>query len=190
MTILRLKPAMASHRGLRRRTNEDAVGAEYPDTPQPLMQYGALFMVADGVGGMSDGDQASQLAISQMTRHYYGGSSAEETSRRLLHAAEATNRAILQKLNQNAATTLIAAVIQEAKLTAISVGDSLLFHIHDGEIEQLNELDVLHDGSADDGALTKVIGYREILETPIIERTLHPGEAILLCTDGLTRYLN
>ncbi len=190
MSILRLKPAMASHRGLRRRTNEDAVGAEYPNTQSVLSQYGALFMVADGVGGMSDGDQASQLAISQMTRHYYGGSSTEETSRLLLRAAEATNRAILQKLHQQAATTLVAVVIQEEQLTAISVGDSLLFHIHNGKIEQLNELDVLQDGSADDGALTKVIGYREIVETEVIQRTVQPGDVVLLCTDGLTRYLD
>jgi protein phosphatase len=189
MTIFRLTPAMASHRGLRRRTNEDAAGAEYPDTPQQLTQYGALFMVADGVGGLADGDQASQLAISQMTRHYYGSATDASPSERLQWAAQASNRTILQKLNQQAATTLAAVVIRDSQLTAISIGDSLIFHIHNGRIEQINEVDVLRDGSSDDGALTKVLGYREILEVNPFERRIAPGDAILLCTDGLTRYL-
>lgn len=189
MTILRLTPAMASHRGLRRRTNEDAAGAEYPDTPQQLGQYGALFMVADGVGGLADGDQASQLAITQMTRQYFSSAPDETPAQRLRRATEGSNRTILQKLNQQAATTLAAAVIREDRLTAVSVGDSLVFHIHNGRIEQINEVDVLRDGSSDDGALTRVLGYREILEVETIEREVVPGDAVLLCTDGLTRYL-
>lgn len=189
MKLLRLRPAMGTHRGMRRKLNEDAVGLHYPASAQTMQQYGALLVVADGVGGLTAGDRASQMAVEQFIAHYYKSDIQASIAEHLLHTTQRVNNAILNGLQKQAATTLVAAVIHGSELSAVSLGDSLLFHLHQGQIEQLNEVDVLDDDSSDAGALTKVIGYRELPELPVLHRSLSPGDQVLLCTDGLTRYV-
>lgn len=71
MTLFRLTPALATHRGQRRRHNEDAVAYIYPDDPAILRDYGAIFLLADGVGGLRNGQEYSQKAVQAICDHYY-----------------------------------------------------------------------------------------------------------------------
>jgi serine/threonine protein phosphatase PrpC len=190
MTLLRLTPAVATHRGMRRRHNEDAVGYEYPIEPAKLQTYGALFVVADGVGGLAAGDKASTMAVEQLLQRYYAGSPSVSTEERLAAAIQEVNLAVFKTLNRKGATTMVAVVITGEDLVAASVGDSLIFLIQGEKVTQLNTEDVLHSDDAEDGALTKAIGYREDLEIETISGTLKPDDKILLCSDGLTRYLD
>lgn len=189
MTLLRLTPAMATHRGMRRRNNEDSVGYEYPSDLNTLQSYGALFVVADGVGGLAAGDQASQMAVEKLIQHYYGGDPDISAELRLAKAFHKTNADVFHSLNREAATTLVAVLIIADQLIAASVGDSIIYRIRDGNIEQLNEEDVLHSDDKQDGALTKAIGYRENLEVETISGVAQEGDKFLLCSDGITRYL-
>ena len=190
MTLLKLTPAMGTHRGMRRKRNEDAVGYQYPDDPSTLDQYGALFIVADGVGGLPDGDKASSLAVDSLIEHYYAGDADQDAETRLALAIQQVNDAIFKQLKKQGATTIIAVVITGETLIAGAVGDSLVFRVREDNITQLNIEDVLHDEqSVDDGALTKAIGYREEVDVQTISGTVATGDKILMCSDGLTRYL-
>ncbi len=189
MTLLRLTPATATHRGMRRRHNEDAVGYEYPADINTLQSYGALFIVADGVGGLSSGDKASQMTVQHLIKHYYAGDVSISSEERLVQAIQKVNTDVFTELNQSGATTLVAALIINDTMIIASAGDSQIFHIDDGSIKQLNEEDVLQTDDADNGALTKAIGYRESIEIETIRITLQAKDKILLCSDGLTRYL-
>lgn len=192
MTLLRLTPAMGTHVGMRRRHNEDSIGYRYPDAADVLQHTGALFVIADGVGGLSAGERASSLAVERLTKYYYGADSRIMAEERLATAVQKTNHDVYQLLNdpgKPAATTLVAIVVLNNQLLAVSVGDSQIFLIRDGEITQINEVDVLSDGSEEDGALTKAVGYHETVEVETISGTVEPNDILILCSDGLTRYL-
>ena len=189
MTLLRLAPALATHRGMRRKHNEDAAGYHYPSDIETLRSYGALFIVADGVGGLSAGDKASQMTVDTLIEFYYGSDSNLSIEQRLAESIQDVNSRVFTTLKREGATTLVVVVILEDRLVAASAGDSQIFRLADGEIGQINEEDVLHSNDADDGALTKAIGYREDIEIETISGTIKPGDQILLCSDGLTRYL-
>jgi serine/threonine protein phosphatase PrpC len=190
MTLLRLTPAIATHRGMRRRHNEDSVDYEYPTDLNKLQTYGALFVVADGVGGLSAGDQASQMAVKKLIQHYYAGNPDSSVEANLASAFHLSNTDVFNALKREAATTLIAVVIKEKQVVAASIGDSLIYRIRDGKIEQLNEEDVIHSDDEQNGALTKAIGYREELELETMSSIVQSGDRFLLCSDGVTRYLD
>jgi protein phosphatase len=189
MTLLQLTPAMATHRGMRRRHNEDSVGYEYPTDLSKLQSYGALFVVADGVGGLSAGEQASQMAVEKLIEYYYNASPLISAEQRLALAFQRTNADVFRILKREAATTMVAIAIIDNQLIAASVGDSLIYRIRGDKIDQLNEEDVVHSDDDQNGALTKAIGYREELELETIRGTLQSNDRILLCSDGITRYL-
>ncbi len=190
MTVLRLIPAVATHRGMRRRHNEDAVGYHYPSDINLLSTHGTLFIVADGVGGLSAGDEASQMTVKELIREYYDRSIESSIEDHLVSAIQAVNTIVFETLNRKGATTLVVVVIHNEQLIAASVGDSQIFHIRNEIIKQLNEEDVLHSNDADNGALTKAIGYRESLDIEAINLDLVADDQILLCSDGLTRYVD
>jgi protein phosphatase len=101
------------------------------------------------------------------------------------------------------ATTMVAAVIRGAELTIANVGDSRAYLMRDNAIRQITEDHSLVAGLLADGIITpeealhhpqrNVILY-SLGSAPhepridIFPITLRPGDVILLCTDGLTRY--
>lgn len=190
MTHLRLTPAMASHRGMRRRNNEDAIGYDYPSDTSILTTYGSLFIVADGVGGLPSGEEASRMAVDQLKRRFYGSVDDMPPVERLEAAVKQVNRDVYQSFKRNGATTLVVVAVLDGHYIAASVGDSQIFRIRAGEITQLNTEDVMHSNDQNNGALTKAIGYREELDFDILEGELQPNDILVLCSDGLTRYVN
>ena len=190
MTLLRLTPATATHRGMRRRHNEDAVGYEYPADSNLLRSHGALFVVADGVGGLSAGDRASRMTVEHLIKHYYESDADSDVEQRLVQAIRQVNDDVYRELNPEGATTLVVALIINDRLIVASAGDSQIFHIADDVAKQLNKEDVFHSDDEDDGSLTKAIGYRETIDIETLSITLQAGDKILLCSDGLTRYLD
>lgn len=190
MTLLRLNPAMGTHRGMRRKHNEDAIGYEYPTTFDQLQEYGAIFVVADGVGGLEDGEQASHLAVDLMPKEYYATDAQLSTEARLVQAVQAVNTEVFAQHKGKSATTLIAAVITGEHLVAVSVGDSMIYHLWGDQMTRINELDVQAYGPKQEELLTKALGYRETLTVEPIKRLVAPGDALLLCSDGLSRYVD
>ncbi|MEL6307760.1 MAG: protein phosphatase 2C domain-containing protein, partial [Chloroflexota bacterium] len=190
MTHLRLTPAMASHRGMRRRNNEDAIGYDYPSDTDVLTTYGALFIVADGVGGLPSGEEASRMAVEQLKRRFYGSVDDMPPAERLEATVKQVNRDVYNAFKRQGATTLVTTAVLEDRYIAVSVGDSQIFRIRAGEITQLNTEDVMHSNDSNNGALTKAIGYRENLDFEILEGELQPDDIIVLCSDGLTRYVS
>ncbi|MGJ3238098.1 MAG: PP2C family protein-serine/threonine phosphatase [Anaerolineae bacterium] len=189
MTLLQLTPAIATHRGMRRRYNEDAIGYRYPPDADLLSTHGALFVVADGVGGLAHGDEASQMTVEQVIEQYYASDPELSVEQRLTNTIEHVNGAVYRQFQQRGATTLVVAVILGDQLVTASAGDSQIFHIEGDAIAQLNDADVLQSDDGNNGALTKAIGYREEIAVTINRRAVHTGERVLLCSDGLTRYI-
>lgn len=191
MTLLRITPALATHRGMRRKQNEDAVGYEYPTSLEHLQAYGVLFVVADGVGGLAAGDRASQLAVEQLKHHYYSSPANLALEERLVSAVQQTNSDVHNRLDKQGATTLVAVVIRNKEMVAATVGDSLIFLIRQQALEQLNEVDILENAQTEQerSILTKAVGYQDQVDVQTISGVLEAGDRLLLCSDGLTRFV-
>ena len=58
MSMFRLEVGQVTDVGRKRTANEDNLGLYVPDDPELLDQIGALFVVADGMGGHAKGEVA------------------------------------------------------------------------------------------------------------------------------------
>src|SRR5215213_10954833 len=88
--------SVQTDKGCVREINEDSGRMVRPSDPALLASKGTLLVVADGMGGHSAGEVASQMAADVVCRLYYSSSEApaealrrsvEEANRRIHHAA-------------------------------------------------------------------------------------------------------
>lgn len=135
-------------KGLRRRLNEDSYVCR-PDV--------GLFLVADGMGGESCGDVASQLTATvfknSITPYLIDEEATipfEHTNENDLlmnamgHAAEQTNQAVLRSVKESPScrgmgSTLTAAILHEGLIYIVHVGDSRLYEYENGYLDLITE---------------------------------------------------
>jgi protein phosphatase len=166
-----------------------------------------VYAVADGCGGIPHGDQASLLTI-QMIQNFYD----EAVFRGDLFIKEMfgeINRAVFQeghRLNADLgmATTLTMAQIVDNMLVIGHVGDSVVYLYRAGTLRQLTAEHTLKAAvcatlspeecenvpEALGHTLTRCIGHKPTVDVDVLEMPLQPGDRVLLCTDGVTKYLD
>jgi protein phosphatase len=209
-------PGNAQHIGARS-SQQDSFGFGNLDDQLFLAHGGFVAVVCDGMGGMEHGDVASRTAVRVFLDAYQRKTPEESIPAALERSVrEANDRVVEIAHNLGAAesigTTLIAAVLVDSgfgkAMYFISVGDSGLFHVSDGQIQTVNRPHVfanILDSAVTRGAmskeqallhperesLTSFIGV-EVLEE--IDRNVDPwplvdGDSILLASDGLFKTL-
>src|SRR4030095_957449 len=100
---------------------------------------GALFIVADGMGGLGGGDVASQYAIDEFVRRYYGTVTTEkEVGARFQIALEAATVKVREqapRLGLPRIGSTAAGVVLEASGRAMifNVGDCRVYRIRNGK---------------------------------------------------------
>lgn len=188
--------------GCVRAHNEDAVGVD-PDL--------GLVVVADGIGGARAGEVASRLAVDTIVarlRHHTLAATDTDNLRSLTAwlAAEA-NRAVWQLSRSDPAyagmgTTVVMGITGRDWLAYANVGDSRLYRLRCGCLEQLShdhslvqELVDLGDyRTREDARLAGISGHiltRALGSSPEVSvysgvTDLKTGDLYLFCTDGLT----
>jgi protein phosphatase len=194
----------------RRPTNEDALGSRIPEAEEDAARRGALFAIADGVGGHSiDGDSAgrtaSQAAIATLFAEYYSPLAPGRIEDALRKAAEACNLNLMALARGARAgpprlqTTLTAIAIAGAQAYIVHVGDSRAYLLRDCQLRQLT---VDHTEAAEllnlrliteeqarvhprRGVLTRAVGARAILRPDFLRVALVAGDRFVVCSDGL-----
>jgi len=166
-----------------------------------------LFLVADGMGGETAGDEASRLAVETLQevltpeRLSAADRSLEETLR---EALEAANEAVLDAARSlvgraRMGTTAALAVVREGVVHISHVGDSRVYLIRDGKAVSLTRDHSTVMALVDAGhltleqarthplrnELTQCLGVNERVNPDYCALRLRPGDRILLCTDGL-----
>lgn len=203
----RLQIAQNTDIGCKRAINEDNLTSVLPEDPQILQDQGALFVVADGMGGHAQGDRASEIAVNTVREVYYQDPQPEKATA-LIHSLKQANMAIYQEsLAHNGGvesktsmgTTCIAAVLQDKALTVANVGDSRAYVIHEGQIRQISQDHSWVAEQVRSGQMTpeearyhekrnviyRSLGTQPEVEIDVFEETLAEGDALIFCTDGL-----
>jgi serine/threonine protein phosphatase PrpC len=202
----------ATHVGRVRRRNEDSAlvitAATLGDTTLP--PYG-LFIVADGMGGHSEGQQASQMAARIVARDVMGkifppflsiGSS--EPSQPVQVILESSLQAAnweVQASNPESGTTVTAALVLGERLYVAHVGDSRAYLFRDGEsppelltldhsfVQRLQDTGQITAQEAAShpqrNILYRAVGQGERLEVDTFSRPFPRRSWLLLCSDGL-----
>ncbi len=196
-----------SHMGRKPRNNEDYVAFHVPAKEKDRIEQGALFIIADGVGGAEAGEFASQYAAEKVIFEYYKHSTLP-VSERLVTAIHQANRDIFTHALDNApeggmATTLVAALLVKNKLYVANVGDSRAYLLTNAGIRQISNDhnlvgEMVSSGVMSEAAarsltvknqLTRSIGGGLDVKVDLFgPLPIQQGDRILLCTDGLTRY--
>jgi len=190
-----------------RKMNQDHLGS-WPEL--------GLFVVADGMGGHNAGEVASHLAV-ETIRSFIAESAASADItwpfgievknsidlNRLTTAVRLANRKIYHEGTKSPdlngmGTTVVAALVAGDRITLVSVGDSRIYRMRSGTLEQLTRDDtwlasVLGEKQAEDAdpqhplrhVLTSVVGTRDDVKPGSREEQLVAGDRFVLCTDGI-----
>lgn len=204
MPVFPPRIAYHSERG-RRYRNEDMYGIPQPLLNRPLDERGLglparttddyqtkgyLFLLADGVGGVIGGERASRVAITEVHRRYYADPSNDILTS-LRRVIQATNRQLHQALHLAGyppplVTTLVAVVSHETTLYFATVGDSSVYYLDNQSITHLGWV----ERASPARYLTRGLGRTP--QVTVTQRRLQviSGARILLCSDGLSRYVD
>lgn len=176
------------------------------DTVRVLQEHDSAWVfVGDGLGGYAGGKQASQAAGEALLKASRRGSLL--TDAQLLGAASQAEQAVrkVQKdRSGNMKTTLVFLVIEDGRARWMHVGDSRLYHFHDGALRcqtmdhSVSQMAVLmgeitpqeirfHE---DRNRVLRALGGENAKPDISPTMMLTGGqEAFLLCTDGFWEYV-
>lgn len=193
----------ATDRGLERRINEDRFAGE---ALSPGFAYG---VVCDGLGGENAGGVASAVACEEIRRMLEGAyrpSIDQRSVYMLLEGAIANaNAMVFDKAAQDPqsmggmGTTVCLAIVSGETAYIASVGDSRAYLLRG---QQLRQLTVDHtqaqllfdrgeltreelDHHPARNSLTRAVGVAAAVAADYTQCRLEPGDALLLCSDGL-----
>jgi protein phosphatase len=207
---LQISSGGATHVGLVRTNNEDCFRIV------PAMN---LFVLADGMGGEAHGEVASALAVETVIKHCIEGEENPAAplvgaakpgltgkSQRLQSAVHLANQKVFASAQehpeqQGMGSTLTTAWIDGQQLSIAHVGDSRVYLLRTGQLQQLTSDHSLVAEQVRRGILTaneaeqsnlqsvllRALGTQPEVEVDVEQVALFPSDVLLLCSDGLTR---
>lgn len=201
---LLLDVAQLTDVGRRREHNEDNMAYVIPKDPQVMERKGALFIVADGMGGHAAGEVASEIAVDTISTTYYPDEH-EDIADALLNAIKRTNTLIHQRAAENMlrsgmGTTTVVGVLRGNMAYVANVGDSRAYMIRKGKIKQISQdhswvAEQVRAGllteeqartHAQRNVITRSLGTQPEVDVDVFAEPLEEGDILLLCSDGLS----
>jgi protein phosphatase len=173
-------------------------------------------MVADGVGGLEKGQEASRVALeavtayvaSSMRAYYHADAGADAFTEALHEAAMRSHAEVLQRAAERPdysgmATTLTLWLGVWPWIYLLQVGDSRYYAYRDGKLTQLTRDQTMAQELFDQGVFTRTDAFQSkwanILSSSIGGQQTAPvvtrlpsswGTVHLLCSDGLTKHVS
>ena len=198
--VMVVQMVTATDVGLQRKNNEDACA---------LVEEAGLCVVADGMGGHLGGEIASNIAIETVTEAFKNRPSAGQDERKdaelLTKCVKTANKEIYRRGNADAAlknmgTTIVAVVLAGDYLVTANVGDSRIYRLRDGKLQQITEdhswvgelrkKNLISEEDARSHPLkniiTRALGMEPTVEVDVKWEKAKSGDIYLLCSDGLT----
>ena len=192
--------AYATDTGLIRQRNEDSLVID--------AKHG-IAVLADGMGGYNAGDVASNMAVSSLHKglsvRLSAARSAPQIECLLREEVAISNLAIYQASVAQAqcagmGTTLVLAVFQNDQVVVAHIGDSRLYRLRGGHLEQLTHDHSLFQEQVDHGVysreeltlfhpknlVTRALGVDLEVAVDVNTYPTQIDDIYLLCSDGLT----
>jgi len=191
------KSVEQTHPGKRRKCNEDAVLCRPAD---------GLWAVADGMGGHQAGDVASRAIADALRRVPLSGDLSRDVDR-IEDALISVNdelrlHARTQCQGGTVGSTVVALLVRGDVGVALWAGDSRLYRLRRGRLEQVTRdhnpiCDLLESGAvseaealaADTNIITRAVGGQADLNLDVVIFDVASEDTFLLCSDGLYREL-
>lgn len=192
--------------GVVRQQNQDDYHIEL------LAEDMALGIVCDGMGGAKAGNVASQLAVETFleTAKAQPPEQWRNEPEALLHfAAEQANGAVHFRASVDAdcrgmGTTMVAALVIGTQAYILNIGDSRCYLVQpDGITKVTRDHSVVEDLVArgqitpeqarqhpQKNLITRALGAESKLRADLFRQPMEPGDALLLCSDGLSNVVS
>lgn len=169
-------------------------------------------VVCDGMGGAAGGDFASRTAVevmkNEIEQKLCENADAETAQVILDEAIKAANKSVFDAAMNDLTlagmgTTVVAAVVLGNELVLAHSGDSRAYILSEGEIRRATNDHSLVQEMVDSGeiteeearihprrnVITRALGVGDSIKIDFSTQRLEENEAILLCSDGLTNFL-
>jgi serine/threonine protein phosphatase PrpC len=191
--LYRFATAGLTHEGLVRSANEDS---------HLLRDDLGLWAVADGMGGHENGQWASRTIVERLAAVPASGDF--ETDLDSVRGAVAEANAVIRERAEAAGkamgSTLALLMAAGSRYACVWAGDSRVYRLRDGVLEQLSRDHTQVQDLIDKGLLTpeqardhpmghvlsRAIGVEDPVRLDTLEGTLDGRDVFLLCSDGLT----
>jgi PPM family protein phosphatase len=199
--MLRLRSAARSDVGMIRSGNEDSYDTNTND-------YRGVFVVADGMGGHAAGEVASLMAVQTVMRELSDLKEIDDSGTaagKLAEALRTANRNIHDRMlaesdKQGMGTTASVLVLDQKRYLIGQVGDSRVYLLRDGALQQVTKDHSYVQEQVDAGFLTpeqakyhpysnvitRCVGASENVEPDIYRGEIRVGDVFLVASDGLT----
>lgn len=208
MARARVIAAGETNVGMKRAHNEDNFSVDDDDH---------LYVVADGMGGHASGEVASQMAIDTL-REFFRATSADPEAtwpykmdkargyeeNRLITSIKLANLRIFEAAQRDSklrgmGTTICGILIVDDGVLVAHVGDSRVYRVRDGKLEQLTEdHSLLNDyikmkrlseeeiaNFPHKNVIVRALGMKESVKVDTLLDKPQPGDVYVLCSDGL-----
>lgn len=200
---LPLRVGALSHIGLVRRENQDRMGRFHSP-------HGEVFVVADGMGGHKGGSQAAGMVLDGLQAALCESSQPRSLRAALRSAAVAVNNAVCAAATSGDPTTdhmgstAVLLVVRGREVMVGHLGDSRAYLWRQGRllrltrdhtwVQQLVDQKLLTEEEArnhpEASVLAHAFGRHSELTIELgPSLAIRPGDAVLLCSDGLSGYL-
>jgi serine/threonine protein phosphatase PrpC len=194
--------------GMRRSANQDSLAVQICADYDEWHRCGHLFVVADGMGGHAVGDLASRITVETLPSAYFKRD-APSVQSRMRQAIDSANKAINDRGRQNhefegMGTTCSALSLTEGGAIVGHVGDSRVYRVRGGRIEQLTfdhslQWEMIRLGRATvenvelfhpRNVITRCLGPDPVVQVDIEGPfSIEAGDCFVLCSDGLTNHV-
>jgi serine/threonine protein phosphatase PrpC len=210
---LRIEVAGETNVGMKRNHNEDNFS---------IIEESGLYIVADGMGGHASGEVASKMAVDSMKEFFVATANDPERTwpykmdrskgyeeNRLITAIKLANLRIYESAQRDSrqrgmGTTIVTIFAVEDGVYTAHVGDSRVYRIREGKIEQLTEdHSLLNDyikmkrltpeeiaNFPHKNVIVRALGMKDTVKVDTHFDQPKANDTYLLCSDGLSGPVN
>jgi len=179
----------------RKEINQDFHGACVPGEPQ-LSAKGVALALADGISSSAVSQEASQSAVRSFLEDYYCTSPAWSVKKSAQRVVMAVNSWLYSLTRQGSdpydkdrgyVCTFSALVFKSTTAHLLHAGDSRIYRLRDGALEQLTQDHRLWV-SREQSYLSRALGMDSHLELDYQFTRLETGDVFFIATDGVYQF--
>lgn len=187
-TVLRIRAGQHTEAGIKA-SNEDSCGLYVPDGGL-LRSKGIAAILADGVSGSSQGRVAAETCVQGFLSDYYSTPESWTVKTSCQRVLTALNHWLYGQGQHTfgggheLVTTLSALILKSTTAHLFHVGDSRIYRLRDGALQQLTQDHRTH-GSGGRTFLARAMGVDAAVQIDHRRLSLSVADAFLLTTDGV-----